>query len=431
VVYLRAIATELEQRRADIAQLESLDNGKALKEADLDVGDVVNIFRYYADQILELERNQNKPIDVGDPSFQAYIRYEPMGVAGLIIPWNYPLAMAAWKVAPCLAAGCTCVLKPSELTPLTALELAGIAKKVGLPAGVFNVVTGTGPDAGAPLSQHPGVEKVAFTGSVATGSKIAQASGKDIKKVSLEFGGKSPLIICSDADIDQAIDWITVGIFFNSGQVCSATSRVLVHRSIENALLTKLRKVSESIRVGPGLDPKTQMGPIVSESQYKKVLDYVRSGVDQGATLFSGGSKPDYLKDSHGFFLSPTIFTNTAKNMKIWNEEIFGPVLCIMPFDTEEEAIAIANETDFGLAGGVLSSDSKKSAEIAEKLRAGIVWINCSQPTFIQLPWGGVKKSGTGRELGPWGLYNFLEIKQVSKWVGNESKGWGWFTSSL
>jgi len=225
------------------------------------------------------------------------------------------------------------------------------------------------------------------------------------------------------------VDWITVGIFFNTGQVCSATSRVLVHRSLEAALIDKLRKVSESIRVGPGLSSTTQMGPIVSEQQYKKVLDYIHSGVDQGAKIITGGSKPDYLNNTGGYFLSPTIFTNLSTNMKIWKEEIFGPVLCVMPYETDEEAIKIANETEFGLAGGVISSDKEKAAAMAEQIRAGVVWINCSQPTFIQLPWGGYKKSGSGRELGTWGLHNFLEVKAISKWVGTESKGWGWFTS--
>jgi len=350
-----------------------------------------------------------------------------LGVAGLIVPWNYPLLMAAWKVAPCLAAGCTCVLKPSELTPLTALELAAAASRVGLPPGVFNVVLGTGPDAGAPLSEHPLVEKLAFTGSIPTGSKIAEAGSKSIKKVSLELGGKSPAIVLADADLDQVVDWATVGIFFNQGQVCSATSRLIIHRSIAADLLARLQVATEAIRIGSGLDTSVHMGPLVSKGQHEKVLAFIRSGVEEGATLVTGGCEPAELSGSGGYYLRPTIFANVGTSMRIWREEIFGPVLCVKTFDTEEEALQLANDTNFGLAGAVFTRDRHLGEKIAHRLRVGIAWVNCSQPTFVQLPWGGYKQSGTGRELGPWGLMNYLETKQVSVWVNPNSKGWDWF----
>jgi len=423
--YLRAIADDLEQRRTAVARLESLDNGKTFKEADLDLNDVINCFRYYADQIVKLDAKQNEPVDVGDSSFKSYVRHEPMGVAGLIVPWNYPLLMAAWKVAPCLAAGCTAVLKPSELTPLTALELAASADRVGLPAGVLNVINGYGNDAGSPLSSHPDVEKIAFTGSVATGSKVALAGATTIKKVSLELGGKSPAIVFGDADLDQVVDWATVGIFFNQGQVCSATSRLIVHHSVADALFAKLKAAAERIVVGNGLNPDNHMGPLVSKGQYEKVLGYIDSGLKEGAKILTGG--PGAKVPTPGYFVAPTIFKDVEPNMRIWKEEIFGPVLSIKTFDTPEEAIELANNSTYGLAGAVFTKDRDFGEKVAREIRAGIMWVNCSQPTFVQLPWGGYKQSGTGRELGPWGLMNYLETKQVSVWVNDESKGWGWF----
>jgi len=313
------------------------------------------------------------------------------------------------------------------------LELADIINSVGLPAGVFNLIIGNGPDAGSPLSSHPDVAKVAFTGSVATGTHIAAAGASSIKKVSLELGGKSPAIVCSDADIEQVIDWITVGIFFNQGQVCSATSRLLVHSSIASQVVDGLVARARGIKVGPGSQPDVKMGPLVSLGQYNKVLAYIHGGVEQGATLVYGGDKvtPHVAetpgKYSEGYFVAPTIFTNVKPYMKIWKEEIFGPVLSIMTFENEEDAIAQANNSTYGLAGAVFSTTPEKCQKLSRRLQCGIVWINCSQPTFVQLPWGGYKKSGTGRELGPWGLMNYLEAKQVSSWVATDSKGWDWF----
>jgi len=435
---LKAIADEIENRKSYIAALETLDNGKSLEESGADIDDVIGCFRYYAEHILEFDKTRRVlPVDVGNASFSCDVSYEPMGVAALIVPWNYPLLMAAWKVAPSLAAGCTCVLKPSELTPLTALEFADICTTVGLPKGVFNLVLGNGPDCGSPLTVHPDIAKVAFTGSVATGQLIASKAANAVTNVSLELGGKSPVIVCEDADIEQAIDWITVGIFFNQGQVCSATSRLLVHSSIATKLVDGLVARAKGIKVGPGNEPHVKMGPIVSLGQYQKVLAYIESGIEQGASVACGGGKTDpYVttdspgKYSEGYFVAPTIFTNVKPFMKIWKEEIFGPVLSVMTFEEESEAIALANDSPFGLAGAVFSTNKDKCRELSRRLHCGIVWINCSQPTFVQLPWGGTKKSGTGRELGPWGLMNYLEAKQTCSWVDPEAKGWDWFAQA-
>jgi betaine-aldehyde dehydrogenase len=429
--YLNAIAAELEARQEEISKLEVLDNGKPYKEAALDIADVIGCFRYYATQILLFEKEkQDQTIEIeGQNSVACYVRYEPVGVAGLIIPWNYPLLMAAWKVAPCLAAGSSCVLKPSELTPVTALELAAAAHKVKLPKGVLNVLTGFGPDAGAPLSNHPDVAKLAFTGSVATGSKIMEAGSKTVKKVTLELGGKSPILVFDDADVDQAVEWIMVGIFFNQGQVCSATSRLLVQEGIKDKLIARLVEEAKKIKLGSGFDEEAKMGPIVSEGQYHRVLSYIKRGQDEGAKLLCGGQPTD-PKLRQGFFIEPVVFDNVQSNMTVWREEIFGPVLAVMSFKTEQEGLKLANDSTYGLAGAVISKDQDRCKRVVRGLRCGIVWVNCSQPTLVQAPWGGMKQSGSGRELGPWGLMNYLEPKQVTSWVDPQEKGWNWYLKS-
>jgi len=426
-VYLNAIADGLEAHAEDFIRLEVLDNGKPYKEARNDVGDTAACFRYYAKQAIELDSKQDSVIKLGDADYSCQIRYEPVGVAGMIIPWNYPLLMAAWKVAPCLAAGCTGVLKPSELTPLSALELASLFKSVGLPEGVMNVVTGFGPDAGEPLTSHPDVEKIAFTGSVATGSRVASAASGSIKKVSLELGGKSPFIIFEDANLEQAVEWTMMGIFFNQGQVCSATSRLLVQESIYDSLIKRLLEEVKKLKIGPGIDPENKLGPIVSEGQYKRVTGFINKGKEEGAKILTGGPETSREELKKGFFVEPTIFTDVTDNMSVWKEEIFGPVLCIRKFKTEEEAVEVANNTSYGLAGAVMSRDPERCKRVVRALRAGIVWVNCSQPTFVEAPWGGMKKSGTGRELGPWGLDNYLEVKQVTSYNVSDGLGYQWY----
>ncbi|MEK1942042.1 MAG: aldehyde dehydrogenase family protein [Pseudomonas sp.] len=421
--WLEALATELEGRQDALALLEVRDNGKPLPEAQWDIGDAIGCFRYYAELARDLDGQQNEALALPDERFRCHIRREPIGVAGQIIPWNYPLLMASWKVAPALAAGATVVLKPSELTPLTALELASAADKIGLPAGVLNIVTGLGADAGSPLSQHPQVDKLAFTGSVPTGAKIMSAAAADIKNISLELGGKSAFIVFDDADIEAAVEWILFGIFWNQGQVCSATSRLLVQQGIASKLLDRLVEATRAITIGSGLEQGVLLGPLVSKGQLEKVIGFVEQAKLSGAKLLTGGKRPAHL--DQGYFIEPTIFDEPAENSIIWREEVFGPLLCVKRFTTEQDAIRMANASRFGLAGAVMSADPQRATRVANGLRAGIVWVNCSQPTFNQAPWGGMKQSGIGRELGRWGLDNYLEVKQVTEYIGSEP--WGWY----
>lgn len=420
---LRRIAQGIRERQQELAELEVRDNGKPLPEALWDIGDTAGCFDFYADLAEDLDGHREQSVALADERFTSIARKEPVGVAGAIIPWNFPMLMAAWKVAPALAAGCCMVLKPSELTPLTALELARIADKAGLPAGVLNVVPGLGPDAGAPLSEHPGIDKLAFTGSVPTGSRIMQAAAKDIKNISLELGGKSPFIVFADSDIDAAVEWIMFGIFWNQGEVCSATSRVLVQRELYEPLLKRLAEVTEQLRIGNGLEEGVLLGPLVSKGQYDKVREAIARGREEGAKLVCGGERPAGF--DQGFFLQPAIFADVPEDSWIWNEEIFGPVVCIRPFDDEAQALGSANDSRFGLAAAVMSKDLERCERVARKLRAGIVWINCSQPTFTEAPWGGYKQSGIGRELGEWGLNNYLETKQITRY--DSEQPWGWY----
>lgn len=424
--YLNAIASKVRERLKELAKIEVLDNGKPMIAAEGDMGDVAACFEYYANQAIELDKKQNKTITVSDSSYSCQVRFDPVGVAGMIVPWNYPLLMAAWKVAPCLASGCTGVLKPSELTPLTALELGAILKEVGIPPGVMNIVTGLGPEAGQPLSDHPDVEKIAFTGSVPTGCKVMASSSKNVKKISLELGGKSPFIVFNDVDLDQVTEWVMFGIFANQGQVCSATSRLLVEQGLYETLLNKLVEECKKIKIGSGLIPDNILGPIVSEGQYNKVLDYIRKGQEHGAKVICGGipKEEDLLK---GYFIPPTIFMDVDEKNPIWQEEIFGPVLAVKQFKTEEEALELANNSEYGLAAAVMSKDKERCRRVASALHAGIVWINCSQPTFVEAPWGGIKRSGIGRELGPWGLENYLEIKQITTYEDETGLGYQWY----
>ncbi|MDD2058562.1 aldehyde dehydrogenase family protein [Pseudomonas sp. GD03860] len=420
---LRRIAQGIRDRQQALAELEVRDNGKPLPEALWDIGDTAGCFDFYADLAEGLDDQQEHAVALADERFSSVVRKEPLGVAGAIIPWNFPMLMAAWKVAPALAAGCCMVLKPSELTPLTALELARIADAAGLPAGVLNVLPGLGQQAGAALAEHPGIDKLAFTGSVPTGSRIMQAAANDIKNISLELGGKSPFILFADSDVEAAVEWIMFGIFWNQGQVCSATSRVLVQRDLYAPLLERLRQEAEKIRIGNGLDDGVLLGPLVSKGQYDKVRSAIAGGQEDGARLVYGGGRPAGL--DQGFYLQPTIFADVPLGSRIWREEIFGPVVCLRPFDDEAEAVRCANDSRFGLAAAVMSKDLARAERVARKLRAGIVWINCSQPTFTEAPWGGYKQSGIGRELGEWGLNNYLEIKQITRYDSDQA--WGWY----
>jgi len=422
-VYLRKIAVIVTRRLDELAKLEVLDNGKPYPEAQWDIEDTAGTFEFYAGLAAELDNTSEKDIALPDSRFTSTSVREPVGVAAAIIPWNYPLLMAAWKVAPALAAGCTMILKPSENTPLTALALADIATEAGLPAGVLNIVTGLGMDAGQPLAEHPGVDKLAFTGSVPTGSKLMHIAATDIKNISLELGGKSPFIVFEDSDMEQAIEWIMFGIFWNQGQVCSATSRVLVAASIYPALLQRLAEEAQKITIGPGDQDDILLGPLINSDQYQKVKAAIKRAVDEGAEIVTGGRRPPGLEK--GYYLEPTVLTDMGEDSWVWNEEIFGPVVCIKPFTSEAEAVRLANNSRFGLAADVMSKDEKRCERVARALRAGIVWINCSQPTFVEAPWGGYKQSGIGRELGTWGLNNYLETKQITRF--NSEEPWGWY----
>jgi betaine-aldehyde dehydrogenase len=420
--YLRRIAEGIRARLPELARLEVMDNGKPLPEAEWDLADAAGCFDFYAALAEEMDGEGPEEIPLADARFTSKAVKEPVGVAVGIIPWNYPLLMAAWKVAPALAAGCTMVLKPAEATSLTALELAAIADGAGLPPGVLNVVTGLGTTVGQALIDHPDVDKLAFTGSGPVGSKVMAAAARDIKRVSLELGGKSPFVVFADSDLDRAVEWIMFGIFWNQGQVCSATSRVLVEAPFYDRLLGRLVEEAEKIRIGDGLEPGTLLGPLVNEAQYRKVLAAIDRAREQGATVATGGRAEGF---NHGYFVAPTVLTDVPLDSDAWREEIFGPVVCVRPFGTEEEAIRLANDSRYGLAAAVMSGDDARAERVAAAFRAGIVWINCSQPTFTEAPWGGYKQSGIGRELGRWGLENYLETKQITRLVSDEP--WGWY----
>jgi betaine-aldehyde dehydrogenase len=417
--YLRKIAQGIRDRLPELARLEVIDNGKPLPEAEWDLADAAGCFDYYAGLAEELD-GKVEEVAVPDARFTAKVVREPIGVAVGIVPWNYPLLMAAWKVAPALAAGCTMVLKPSEWTSLTALELGAIAEAAELPNGVLNVVTGLGAEVGQALVDHPLVDKLAFTGSVPTGSKLMAAAARDVKKVSLELGGKSPFVVFADSDIDKAVEWIMFGIFWNQGQVCSATSRVLVEAPLYDRLLARLVEEAGKVTIGAGLTPGTLLGPLVNAAQFDKVLGFIDRARAAGITVACGGRAEGFNK---GYFVAPTVLADAPLDSEAWVEEIFGPVVCIRRFEMEEEAVRLANDSRFGLAAAVMTADDERAERVAAALRAGIVWINCSQPTFTEAPWGGYKQSGIGRELGRWGLANYLETKQITRFATDEP--WG------
>lgn len=349
-------------------------------------------------------------------AYRAKLTLEPVGVAGLIVPWNFPLVTTSWKVAPALAAGCTVVLKPSEVTPIVELELGAIAHEAGLPPGVLNIVTGTGPGVGAPMTAHRDVAKISFTGSNAVGARVMQAAASGPKAIGLELGGKSPILVFADADLDQAAQLVVGGIFYNAGQMCSATSRLLVEKSVAPALLERVVGMAQDLTMGDPLDPATRMGPLTTRAQFDKVNGYIERGIREGQRLLIGGGRPRDIK--RGWFVAPTIFTDVPPESALWREEIFGPVLCTRTFASEAEAIGLANNSDFGLVATIASRDAIRAERVADALEAGHVWINAPQTIFVETSWGGFKGSGIGRELGPWGLDAYLEVKHKTTRLG-------------
>lgn len=413
------LADLVRKNKPRLAKLESMNMGKPITEAEFDIDDVATCFEYYGGLATKI---YGEVTPVPDNAVSLILK-EPLGVAVGIIPWNYPLLMAAWKLAPALCAGCTCILKPASVTPLTALELAKLIEKAGFPKGVVNIVVGGGDTVGMALARSPLVDKIAITGSVATGRAIMKAAAEtNLKKVTLELGGKSANIFFNDSDFKAAIDGALFGIFPNQGEVCSAGSRILIEKKMFDKFVAAMIAKAKKIKLGDPLDRKTKMGPLVSADQYKRVTNYIGIGKREGAEVCCGGQRPNGFKK--GYFIEPTIFVKVDNKMRIAQEEIFGPVVTVIPFKDEADAIKIANDSPYGLAGAVWTRDIFKAFRVVKAIKAGILWVNTMQPTFVEAPWGGYKQSGFGRELSHYGLEEYMQIKQVHINLNESPIGW-------
>ncbi len=419
---LLRVADLLERDAKDLARAESLDTGKRLVESEYDIADVVSCFRYYGGIA---GTDAGRVVDTGRPDAISRVVHEPVGVCGLITPWNYPLLQVSWKVAPALLAGNTFVLKPSELTPSTAILLMRVLEEAGLPAGVANLVLGAGPAAGAPLAEHPAVDLVSFTGGLATGTRIMAAAAATVKKVALELGGKNPNVVFADADLPAAADFALTAIFLHSGQVCSAGARLIVQDEVHDLVVDEIVRRAQGIRLGGPFDVDAETGPLISAAHRDKVAAHVDAGIAEGAVLRCGGSPPADPELTAGFYYLPTVLDECTQQMSVVHEESFGPVLTVERFTGEDDAVRIANDTTYGLAGAVWTQDAGRAQRVAHRLRHGTVWINDYHPYVPQAEWGGYGRSGVGRELGRAGLDEYRETKHI--WHNIDPKPQHWF----
>jgi betaine-aldehyde dehydrogenase len=425
---LHRVAGLLERDRDDVARMESLDTGKRFVESQIDVDDIASVLRHFAGLA---QSDVGRVVDAGVPDVVSRVVHEPVGVCVLITPWNYPLLQTSWKVAPALAAGCTFVLKPSELTPHTAMWLMRALTEAGLPAGVANLVLGTGAEVGAPMTESPDVDLVSFTGGLETGKRIMAAASGTVKKIALELGGKNPNVVFADADLEAAIDNALTAVFLDSGQVCSGGARLVVEESVHDRVVDELVRRAAAIRLGGPFDVTAESGPLISAEHLAKVERYVEMGLAEGATLLVGGSRPDDARLADGYYYPPTILDGCTTDMRCVQEESFGPVLTVETFsgttdeEREDAAVAIANDTIYGLAGAVWTQDAGRAQRVAGRLRHGTVWINDYHPYVAQAEWGGFKQSGIGRELGLAGLEEYREAKHI--WHNTRPAPAGWF----
>ena len=418
--FLLRVAAELKARKDQFARAETLDTGKRLVESEIDIDDIAACFTYFGKTA---GQNAGRIVDAGDPGVISRVEYEPVGVCGMIAPWNYPLLQAAWKIAPALAAGCTFILKPSELTPSTSILMMQVLQDLGLPRGTANLVLGAGAVAGAPLSESPDVDLVSFTGGLATGKVIAASAAGTVKKVALELGGKNPNVVFADADFDAAVDNALNAAFVHSGQVCSAGARLIVEEPIAERFVDELVRRAEQIRMGGPFDESAETGPLISAAHRDKVTAYVNKAVEEGARIRCGGTWGTGELEK-GFYYAPTVLDNVKRGSSALVDEAFGPVVTVETFNGEDEAVELGNDTDYGLAGAVWSSDAGKTQRVARRLRHGTIWINDFHPYLPQAEWGGFGASGVGRELGPTGLGEYQEAKHIYQNINPQVTGW-------